>query len=409
MSDAAYDVAIVGAGMAGLAAAERLRNAGLSVAVLEARPRLGGRAFTDTEALGAPFDLGAQWLHTGELNPLMALVRELDFAPEPHDYDLYFRVGGRDVDVSASRARFDADLRAAGDIAVSEAFALRDEADRLVTGSQCTLVCATDPDRMSTAAWVTMIDTGEDSLLADGLGAFVARYGERALSGCTLHLNCPVTAVDWRADTIRLRTDAGDCECRTALLTVPTGVLATAAIRFDPPLPEWKQSAIEALPMGRLNKIGFRLDDPVDGLNDGDALTLLREDGNVISCLVRPLGVPWAMVFVGGRFAAELEEAGRPAMLDYGRSCLAEALGGGAAARATRAIATGWSGDPWCRGSYATPQPGQAHRAADMARQIDHRLYFAGDATETVWAAQLAGAWRSGRRAAEEIVAALPR
>lgn len=71
------DVVVIGAGAAGLAAARSLRRAGRRVIVLEARTRIGGRAFTDRTALGAPFDRGAHWLHSAEDNPFLAEARRL--------------------------------------------------------------------------------------------------------------------------------------------------------------------------------------------------------------------------------------------------------------------------------------------------------------------------------------------
>ena len=70
------DVAVVGAGAAGIGAARRLLGMGLSVVVLEARPRIGGRALT-VALRGHPVDLGAHWLHEGPINPLVKLGREL--------------------------------------------------------------------------------------------------------------------------------------------------------------------------------------------------------------------------------------------------------------------------------------------------------------------------------------------
>ncbi|MFC6745424.1 FAD-dependent oxidoreductase [Methylobacterium persicinum] len=69
------DVVVIGAGAAGIAAARTLLAAGLKVAVLEARNRVGGRAWT-VALRGHPVDLGAHWLHAGPINPLVALGRE---------------------------------------------------------------------------------------------------------------------------------------------------------------------------------------------------------------------------------------------------------------------------------------------------------------------------------------------
>lgn len=402
---AARDVAIVGAGMAGIAAAERLRAAGHAVVILEAREHVGGRAATDFETLSAPLDLGAQWLHTGPENPLLPLVRSCGFGPHDHNPVLHYRAGRRELDVSASRARFEASVRAAGDVAIADVYRCTSEADRLIAGVECTVICGTDPDRLSALDWSTMVEDSRNDLLTDGLGRFVQVYAANALAGCELRLGCPVTLVDRTGARPRLRTPRGDLEADVVLLTVPNGVLAAETIRFDPPLPDWKRDAVAGLPMGLLNKYAFRVERPVDGLADGDHLTLLRDDGNVVTCLVRPLGLPYAIVYAGGRFAAALETEGRDAALAFGRDVVHHLLGADATPATGPAIATAWAGDPWSRGSYATARPGRFADRAALARPVDGTLFFAGEATETVWAAQLAGAWLSGRRAADEIVA----
>ena len=406
MSAAACDVAIVGAGMAGLAAAQALRAAGLSVTVLEARGRIGGRAYTDTAALGLPFDHGAQWLHVSDVNPLVPLVARYGDRMLAHKPRLHYRAGSRAIDVSDSRRRFQAAMQGPADIAVAAVFPEACEADRLVAGLECGLICGTDADRLSALDWATMIDGEANGLLADGLGRFVQRFATEALDGAALHLDCPVRRIEWDRPRPRLDTPGGALEAGAILLTVSTGVLASEAIRFDPPLPGWKLAALEALPMGNLNKLAFRLDMPADGLEDDDDIVLLRADGHVVSCLYRPLGLPCAVVYLGGSIATALEAEGHAVMLDYGREIVAEALGSAVAGGILATGIASWTRDPWSRGAYATARPGQFQSRAELARPVNHRLFFAGEATETVWAAQLAGAWRSGRRAAEEIVAA---
>ncbi len=73
----AVDVAIVGAGAAGLGAAKALQAAGKTFVVLEAMNRSGGRAWTDTETFGVPVDWGCHWLHSASINPMRAFADEL--------------------------------------------------------------------------------------------------------------------------------------------------------------------------------------------------------------------------------------------------------------------------------------------------------------------------------------------
>src|SRR4051812_29043694 len=75
-ANADIDIVVVGAGAAGLAAAKEIRAAGHSFALLEARPRIGGRAFTDT-SLGVPFDAGAEYIHWAERSPMKRIADAL--------------------------------------------------------------------------------------------------------------------------------------------------------------------------------------------------------------------------------------------------------------------------------------------------------------------------------------------
>jgi polyamine oxidase len=95
-------IVVVGAGMAGLAAARRLADAGMDITVLEARDRIGGRMWTDT-SLGVPIDLGAAWIHGTENNPLTQLADQIGARRVETDFDrpVLFRdgseVGAEDV------------------------------------------------------------------------------------------------------------------------------------------------------------------------------------------------------------------------------------------------------------------------------------------------------------------------
>jgi len=86
------DVVVIGAGGAGLTAASALLKSGRTVLVLEARDRVGGRAFTDT-SLGAPWDRGGSWLHASEVNPFVRYAREQGFEPYVDEHPRYLYRG----------------------------------------------------------------------------------------------------------------------------------------------------------------------------------------------------------------------------------------------------------------------------------------------------------------------------
>ena len=95
ISDSTVDVVIIGAGSAGLAAARTAAELGLSVTLLEAAHRIGGRAFTDTETLGFPFDLGCHWMHSASLNPYVAIADSVGHAYVKTVYPYRVHLGDR--------------------------------------------------------------------------------------------------------------------------------------------------------------------------------------------------------------------------------------------------------------------------------------------------------------------------
>lgn len=89
------DIAVIGAGAAGLAATRTLIGRGLSAMRIEARNRIGGRAWTDSETFGVPFDRGCAWLHSGDINPWRPIAADLGFTVIEQKQMRQSRVGDR--------------------------------------------------------------------------------------------------------------------------------------------------------------------------------------------------------------------------------------------------------------------------------------------------------------------------
>ena len=401
----ATEVAIVGAGAAGLAAARRLRAAGVDALLLEARDRVGGRAHTDLSDPAAPFDRGASFIHAADQgNPWLALAQERGV---PVVRDLRRRAvlsSGRlqplapyDAALAEAWPRLAAGHGSAGALLPGDTPA-RAYARALIGPWLSGVDCAA----MDAADFIAARD-GEDWLVPSGYGRLVAATA----AGLPVRLGCAVHALTSHADRVEIATARGTLRAGHVVLTVPLGVLAAERIRFDPPLPEPVRAAIDALPMGNLVKLRVLLDGDPLGVAEGTYVTSPPGDERAVLFLARPFGRAELMGFVGGSLAAELT-ALPPAGLRAEIGRLLAAMAGGEAARALRdCAAAGWMADPFALGSYAVARPGGAPARAVLREPLALRLFYAGEAAAADgWHGTVAGAHLSGEAAAAAVLAA---
>jgi monoamine oxidase len=137
----------------------------------------------------------------------------------------------------------------------------------------------------------------------------------------------------------------------------------------------------------------------------GAALLLPGEEP--IGFSLRPFGQNMAVAMTGGRHALWLERAGVAAAVDFAKEKLAKVFGSSIRSHVTRHIVTAWGGDPWTRGSYSAALPGQGRQRAELARPIDNRLFFAGEATSTEFHATAHGAYLSAVAAMRAVATSL--
>ncbi len=399
------EVAVVGAGAAGLAAARLLRAAGVGVVLLEARDRIGGRAHTDVSRPAAPFDRGASYIHAADQgNPWLGIAQALG---EPVVRDPRRRAileAGQQVAIAAYDAALaDAWLRlaraqgAAGaqlpDATPAQRYA------RALVGPWLSGVACADMD----AADFVAAREGEDWLVPGGYGRLVAATG----AGLAVRLACPVLAVRSLADRVELATAQGTLRAAQAVITVPLGVLADERIRFDPPLPAAVLAALDGLPMGNLVKLRVILDGDPLGVAEGTYVTAPPTDERAVLWLARPFGRLELMGFAGGSHGAELA-ALPPAALQAEVGRLLAAMAGGDAGRRVLACSVAdWQADPWSLGSYAIARPGAASARASLREPLAERLFYAGEAAAADgWHGTVAGAHLSGEAAGRAILAA---
>ncbi|HWA44873.1 MAG TPA: NAD(P)/FAD-dependent oxidoreductase [Hypericibacter adhaerens] len=409
-----YDVAIVGAGSAGLAAAKTARGLGLETVLLEASHRIGGRGYTEELAPGVAFDLGCHWMHSASLNPYVAIAEKYGFHYRKGSYPRGLYIDGRKASAQEG-TELDGYLdrcheavigaaKAGRDISLAEATE-RENRWTPVFDYWTTIATSADSDQVSVMDTLHYNDTEENWPLKEGFGALIARFG----ADVPVTLNCAVQRIEWGEPEIRLETKKGTIRAKRVIVAVSTGILGAGDIAFDPVLPNWKLRAIEALPLGTHNRIGLMLDRDPFGPDFPKGSLLMETDTEPMGFGFRPFGDNWVVGYTGGRFAVWLERAGQAAAIDLAKEKLAKVFGSDIKNYVTKAIVTAWAGDPWVKGSYSAAQPGQGHQRAELARALEDRLFFAGEATSTEFHATAHGAYITGIDTAKAVAKSLGR
>lgn len=404
------DVAIVGAGAAGLAAASALTAAPLSVVVLEAQGRIGGRARTAMLA-GMPLDLGCEWLHSADRNPLAAPIAAsgltLDKTPPPWAHPQatpQFGAAEREA-YGAAFAALDARVEAAArddqDMAVAQLLEPGGRWNPLLNAFSAYYNGA-EFDRVSVKDYAAYDDSEVNWRVAEGYGAAIARL---APASVRIVGDCPVSIVRRDGPRLALETARGVVEARVAVLCVPTAVLAGGGLRILPE-PADKLAAAEGLPLGLADKVFLKLDEP-EAFAAESMLYGASDRTATGSYHLRPLGRPVIEAFFGGAHAWALEAEGPGAAAAFAIDELAAIYGAGLRRRVSVLAETAWGADPWARGSYSHALPGRAADRAVLAAPLDGRLFFAGEACSAHAFSTAHGAWETGVRAAREVLAAL--
>ena len=403
------EVGIVGAGVAGLAAAKCLSKHGRSFVVLEASHRIGGRAHTEWLHPNVPFDLGAHWIHTPSINPFTSiakklgtrLIEESDFFVEGS----YFEHGAWLPEESAEalsnyyERQFEAILQSA----IDDDRAVIDVIDNdsrwapyfyLFFGQDYTC----DVDNVSTKDVASYFRQGNDLAVVDGFGVMVTEYG----ADVPVSLNSAVEHIDWCGDVVKLHTNNATFVVEKVIITVSTGVLGNHQIEFSPPLPSSKRHAIAALPMGSCVRAALEFDPSVHASLPED-FTVMMGDEDPLHFSNRRSAHPYFEITTGGRRAEWMEKSGENATIKYIVEQLQYVTGADIAQRLGKSIVTAWNGDLWTRGAYSCALPGEASQRRELARPIDNKLYFAGEAVSQDHCATVHGASLSGTECALRI------
>jgi monoamine oxidase len=410
MAASDFEVVIIGAGAAGIAAGRKLEDAGIDVLLVEARERLGGRAWTVDAVSGAPLDLGCGWLHSADRNPWREIAEAqgytIDHTPPPWARPV--SPTGSPVPglaaygeaIGAFREKLAEFPEGEADVPAS-AFLEPDSPWNGVLGAVSTFFSGAELDRVSTRDLARYADTGINWRVVEGYGRVVVDHG----ATLNVRLGCPVQRIDRRGKRLRLDTTEGSISADAAIVTLPTNILAASPDFFVPPLPD-KTEAAAGLPLGLADKLFLSLDNAEDFENESRAFG--HTDRVATGAYhFRPFGRSHIEAYFGGTLAADLERAGAAAFFDFAAAELVGLFGEGFRDRVKQIGLHGWASDPFARGSYSYALPGRADDRARLAAPVEDRLFFAGEACSTSHYSTAHGALLTGLAAAKQVTARL--
>jgi monoamine oxidase len=395
------DLAIVGAGAAGIAAAREARKRGIEALVLEASNRIGGRTCTvrsDELAL----DLGATWLHSADRNPLVTLAEQLgitiDRAPTPwrNQFENLGYSREEQAESWAAMEAFAERLRArpSGDVA-GNALEPSNEWNGFLEAMNGYLN-GTSLENTSAEDFIAYWD-GSDSInwrLPGGYGALLAHLAD----GLNIRTGCAVRQIDWSAGSVRLTLADGAVEACRAIIAVPTNILASGDIRFSPALDDRLHAAAQ-LPLGRVEKLFLTSSEP-ESLPANAHLVGKPRSAETGSYMLRPLGRPVIEGFFGGDW---LNGVGGDDLAAKAREELGALLGSDFARQLSPVAYSDWKNHAFIRGSYSYARPREHRARAALCAPVDGPIAFGGEACSDVDYATVHGAWHSGEAAVAQL------
>ncbi len=402
------EVAIIGGGAAGIAAGRRLHDAGVACLIIEARSRLGGRAWTCDDANSFPLDLGCGWLHSADRNPWVPIVeaqgRTIDRTAPPWSRPSLPGVFAPGEQAAFNKAmgeffeRLSAAVAKGKDMPAASVLEPGNRWNNLIVAVG-TYISGTELQNMSALDFELYDDTEINWRVKEGYGTAIAAHGDDV----PVAFDSAVTRIDHSGLRVKIVTAKGDIFADKVIVTLPTNVLAERADFFAPTLPE-KTRAAARLPLGLADKLFLHLDG-AEEFEPGGRLFGSTDKSGTGTYHMRPFGRPLIECFYAGQCARDLESGGERAFFHFAVEELGKHLGSGIAKRLTPSLIHPWGKDPFARGSYSYAVPGAAYERGMLARPVDERLFFAGEACSTHDFSTAHGAYLTGIAAAEQVLA----
>lgn len=410
-------IVVVGAGIAGIAAASDLKARGFDVTVIEARNRIGGRINTD-RSLGMPVDLGAQWIEGTTRNPVAEIAGRIGAPLYETDEDNTFLYSSkalsegeasaaaaavRQLEQQADKVAEDSDKDISLAQAINEALGTGGRSPEIEWALKTIELGISDSlDVAST--WYSDDDEGFDGpgvVLPLGYDQIVHELAK----GLDIRLGEPVREINYSRSDVSVVTLAGEYRADRVIVTVPLGVLKAGDLNMYPALSDKKAQAIERLGFGAVTKVAMKF--PRAFWPDNvDFLGFAPPGGSkfaVTMNMSRFQSSPALLAYAAGHDARSLSASPTKAVVNDVMDAL-RAMFGSSVAEPEAVAIWQWSSDPFAKGAYSFVTVGNSSGDYDViAQPVENRVFFAGEATNRDFRATVHGALLSGRREAQRI------
>ncbi len=409
-----FDVLIVGAGAAGIAAARRVAASGRTFAILEADDRRGGRCFTDMSTFGQPYDQGAYSMHLPEQSSLTKLAAQnrIELYPDPEiqQVRVFGRIGfERDLEelyVDRVRCNSAISTAAAGKDEISCAEALPKDLGNWRQTMEFILGpyrFGTDLKDLSAKEYAISIDRNPALLCRQGVGFVIGRLA----IGIPIKFFTPVTLIDWGDRSVALETRGGVVTARAVIVTASTAVLASGKIKFKPHLPSPYSRAFEKLKLGSYDHVAIEFNGNPLGLETNEVVFEKARDTKTAALFANVHGTRLSMLLIAGSMGAELAENGGSAMNGFALDWISSTFGSKTKKAVLRTHTTSWSKQPWALGAFSSAYPGAQEARKVLSEPLNDSIWFAGEAVNQTFWGTVGGAWQDGERAADAVIGRL--
>jgi len=418
-----YDVLVIGAGMSGIAAADFLDDKGLSVLILEARDRIGGRVWTMYwDEAEKQIDLGASWIHGTTNNPITKIAEDhgIELLETDMDSRVILGANGEWIDdyteneidslytqfqeymwYFAETVNKDTSVKVAEENFINLRNLSEEQKNQLrfIINADLEHDEAADVFDLSLTTDIGKPFGGLEVIFPDGYLQILDTLDD----GLDIRLEHVVSKVEYDDQGVTVTTNQGTFDAKYVISTLPIGVLKAESVEFSPPLPAAKQQAIDRIGMGLMNKLYLIFED--DFWDDVTLLNYVSSDGGSMweFLNLNVLGEPILLGFTVGEHARQLEKLSDEEIVADAMSILRN-MYGDETLEPLDYVRTKWASDPYAIGAYSYSHVGVTKSDyTALAEPVMDRVFFAGEATIMDHTATVHGAYLSGIREAQQI------